>query len=505
MIRRRFRNTSFRSKLLLLGLLPAALVSLVTYGIFSIGLERVWEDAVLRQALLLRLDSLVREYQSETREYLLGGLPETLEELEEIEEEMPGILADLAAQNARMARAADTMASEIEAMVQSRKRLGASLDGKNLIQIPMVDAEGELEVFESIETGLEERIDLERQAAALEVSGALTDFRRSMLAAAALGIGVGLLFAWAMGRWLTVPLETLHETSERILDGEYRVGELMDTGDEFGRLASAFDRAAVDVRRLLAQKEEHLDILQRNQAQLLQSGKLAAVGELAAGVAHEFNNPLSAVLTYSVLLRERAETLPPEALEAMPKLVERLALIESAAVRCQSVADNLLTFARRDEARKRSVNLATAFEESLGLMRHLLQSHSVRLEKAFEVDVPRIWGNGSQMQQVIVNLVSNALHAVDAGGVIRVGLRRDGERALITVADDGPGIDPAVRDRLFEPFVTTKAVGEGTGLGLSIVHGIVQGHGGSIEVSSGDLGGALFEIILPGYVPDGGP
>ena len=483
----------------MVSLLPVGLMALLLVITFSFGLESVWSDAVPRQADLLRLDSLVREYQAEVREFALERLPETSEEIDEIERELPEILADLSRHGPQAAQLVSELSPLIEAMTDSRKRLNnlAGLHEPLNTSISPPDLEEELEAFEETESVLEDRIDGEREVAAGELARAMFQFRRSMAGVTGFGIVLGLLLALGLARWLNTPLSILKEASERIMDGDYRAGERLNSHDELGQLAAGFDRAATDIRHLMQEKQEHLDTLERNQHQLVQSGKLAAVGELAAGVAHELNNPLSAVLTYSVLIRERAEKVPAQALEPMPKLIERLQLIETAAKRCKTIADNLLTFARQEDSEKGPVNLDKLVDDSLDLMKPMLKRKKVTVERPIEPGLAPTFGNATQLQQIVVNLVGNALHAVDVGGQVRVAARAgDDDQCELSVADNGPGIEPELADRIFEPFVTSKPPTEGTGLGLSIVYGIVQDHGGRIEVESSNEG-TTFKVYLP--------
>ncbi|MEM9593531.1 MAG: ATP-binding protein [Acidobacteriota bacterium] len=264
-----------------------------------------------------------------------------------------------------------------------------------------------------------------------------------------------------------------------------------------------------ELRTAVNDLEHHLAELRNTQAQLIQSGKLAAIGELAAGLAHELNNPLSAVLTYSILLRDKLDEVGAETLEPkLPRFAERLGLIARAAERCKAVADHLLAFSRQDETEKEPVDLGDVVRSSLELLEALVRRQGVHLAVDIEDGLPPVVGHSGQLQQVIVNLVSNAMHAMASDdwehrGGLSIDARRAGDRCELTVEDTGSGIPAEHLDRIFEPFFTTKPTGEGTGLGLSIVHGIVQSHGGTIDVESEPGRGTRFVVRLPAGAPRG--
>ncbi|MEM8996032.1 MAG: ATP-binding protein, partial [Acidobacteriota bacterium] len=358
--------------------------------------------------------------------------------------------------------------------------------------------EGQLGEFENLEIALEDRIDDLRGAAADEVARAFARFRGWIALSAALGLASAVVLSWLLARALSTPIEALREASGRILDGDFRAARKVKSRDEFGELAAGFDRASEEIRRLVAEKEGNLEALKLQQAQLIQSGKMAAVGELAAGVAHEINNPLSAVLTYSVLLRERAEQAPPGALDAVPKLVERLALIETAGQRCRTIAQKLLSFSRQDDEERVPVDLRAVVEESLELVAATLRRGRVAVTTRVDQALPTVVGSKTQLQQVLINLMNNAAYAMPEGGDLTISAGPSRGGCEISVADSGVGIDPGVLERIYEPFVTTKPAGDGTGLGLSIVYGLVQNHGGEIRVDSRIGEGATFVVWLPG-------
>jgi two-component system NtrC family sensor kinase len=227
-------------------------------------------------------------------------------------------------------------------------------------------------------------------------------------------------------------------------------------------------------------------------AQLLQQEKLAAVGQLVSGVAHELNNPLAGIMAFAELLVEAPDVAGEERQAA--------ATIHAEARRAAKIVGNLLTFARQHEAVRSTVDVNRVVRTVAELRRYALRAQQVEVVLELDPTLPLTHADEHQLHQVVLNLVTNAEHALqDWDGPRRLTLRtwRDGDRLLISVGDSGPGIDPAQHGRIFNPFFTTKPVGKGTGLGLSISHGIVREHGGRLFVESAVGHGATFTVELP--------
>jgi PAS domain S-box-containing protein len=225
--------------------------------------------------------------------------------------------------------------------------------------------------------------------------------------------------------------------------------------------------------------------------QLIQAGKLAAIGELVAGVAHELNNPLTSVVGYSQLL------LKSECSEEIKRDLER---INRQGVRAARIVENLLPFARRREPRKESISINDVIERSLELQAHQLALDGISIVKELDEALPPAMADSFQMQQVFMNIISNAHQSLrDWGGERQLTVRSElqGDMTHLEFADSGPGIPAEVMGRLFEPFFTTREVGEGTGLGLSISYGIVEAHGGRIWAKSEVGKGATFIVEIP--------
>jgi two-component system NtrC family sensor kinase len=224
---------------------------------------------------------------------------------------------------------------------------------------------------------------------------------------------------------------------------------------------------------------------------LMESDRLAAVGELVAGVAHEVNNPLSSISAFAQLLL-RDETLSPPQRESIE-------VIRSETTRASYVVKDLLAFARRSEPRREPVDVNAVVERTLRLRSYQFAASRVTVESRLAEDLPPVLGDARQLQQVCLNLVTNAAQAMAprGGGVLTIVTRAEGRDVVLDVCDTGPGIAETVRARIFEPFFTTKAEGEGTGLGLSVSYGIVGSHGGTIAVASSSAAGTTFRVTIP--------
>jgi hypothetical protein len=245
-----------------------------------------------------------------------------------------------------------------------------------------------------------------------------------------------------------------------------------------------------------------LEKLRRAQDDLIRTEKLASMGRLVAGIAHEINNPVNAVINTLGPLEEAIRSMagagdPSAAATAGKDAEEMLRVVQRGAARSKAIVQALHNYSRGDEETPRELALARSVDDTLDLLRHRLKN--IRVEKQIDPAI-RLTGFAGQIDQVFMNLITNAAQAIGdrpQGGTIRIAAeRRDGEVDVL-VSDDGPGIPPDVVPRIFDPFFTTKDVGEGSGLGLSIVHGIVDRHGGRIRVDSRVGEGTTFRITLP--------
>ena len=250
-------------------------------------------------------------------------------------------------------------------------------------------------------------------------------------------------------------------------------------------------------KQLMGELENKLKELRRTQAQLVQSGKMSAVGELAAGVAHEINNPLSGVLTYAILLKQQLESMPDLVAQHLPKFPRQLGIIQKAAERCKTIADNLLTFSRQSEPVLSHIQLKDVLTDTIDLIGAQLRRKRIRLSMDLPDTLPPVYASSNQLQQVFTNLILNAVQAMAVGCELKISATSDQDGCTLVFRDQGSGIPKGILNRIFDPFFTTKPVGEGTGLGLSIVYGIVKSHHGSIWVESEEGQGSSFYLKLP--------
>ncbi len=225
---------------------------------------------------------------------------------------------------------------------------------------------------------------------------------------------------------------------------------------------------------------------------LMESDRLAAVGELVAGVAHEVNNPLSSISAFAqLLLRDGGLTAAQR---------DSIEVIKSETLRASQVVKDLLAFARRSEPQREPLDLNGVVQRTLRLRGYQLTSNKISVETDLAPELPAVVGDARQLQQVCLNLITNAIQAMatlGAGGTLFVATRHDGPHVVLEMRDTGPGIPETAKAHIFEPFFTTKGEGEGTGLGLSVSYGIVTAHGGTIEVPQTSSAGSLFRVTLP--------
>ncbi len=329
----------------------------------------------------------------------------------------------------------------------------------------------------------------EAEESKLEMLGRGRELRTEviwMTLAALLVLG---LVTYMVQRWIVRPVEHLREGAVRIGSGELAHRVEVVSSDEIGELAREFNRMAGELQGMRGELEERVE--QRTR-EFVRAARLAGLGTLAAGIAHEINNPLASIAGCAEGLERklRGGGVTPE------QQREYLQIIAKEAYRAHEITSRLLEFARSEPAAPVNFAIGELMGEIGILLEHQLSSRGIRLESSCEADMPPLRGNPSECKQVLLNLLHNAIDASPVNGSIRVACSRDRGDAVLEVEDQGPGIPADQLERIFDPFFTTKAPGKGTGLGLAIVHRIVEAHGGRIEVVNTGHG-ALFRVRIP--------
>jgi two-component system NtrC family sensor kinase len=255
----------------------------------------------------------------------------------------------------------------------------------------------------------------------------------------------------------------------------------------FGNLAGA----ALQNASLYTDLKEKMLELKSTQQQLIHSSKMAAIGGLAANVAHEINNPLTSVLGYTTYLLKTVD------LAESPKRI--LGMMEQETLRVRKIIRNLLDFSRQKPSWMHPADLLMPIKETMALVQGMAESSSVRVLEEYPSSPVMVNMDHDELKQVFINIAYNALQAMPSGGEFRVRLTTGGQQVVVEFGDTGVGIAPENLDKIFEPFFSTKENGDGTGLGLSISYRIIQNHGGTIEAASRVGHGTVFRVTLPLY------
>ncbi|MBP6007486.1 MAG: HAMP domain-containing protein [Rhodoferax sp.] len=330
-----------------------------------------------------------------------------------------------------------------------------------------------------------------------------------------LSVAFILLVAFSVGfllkKLIYAPLKDLESGAKRISSGN--LGDLIPvrSDDEFGRVAGTFNEmnAALDqshramqelVENLESKVEARTRELLAARAEVAQGEKLASIGVLSAGIAHELNNPLTGVLTFTSLMRKKVKDGTEDA--------EDLDLVIRETKRCAAIIRRLLDFAREKVPVNGFFNLNQVVEDTVRFVERPASLHQIEISTHLDATLPQVWGDADLIKQVMMNLLVNAQQAVDKEGRISVETRlitpsdtHEQQTVEISVRDNGCGIPQANLQRIFDPFFTSKEVGKGTGLGLSVSYGIVKAHGGKISVESTVGEGTVFHVQLPVVSP----
>ncbi|HKZ72394.1 MAG TPA: ATP-binding protein [Nitrospirota bacterium] len=305
-----------------------------------------------------------------------------------------------------------------------------------------------------------------------------------------------IILAFMMGRWISDPVNEVVAGTQILSTGDFSYRIETKLGDELGDLAKSFNKMAEHLQKTYQD-------LKFTNAQLTQSAKLAAVGELAAGVAHELNQPLMVIRGYSQELLDG---------DSIPEWIRKdIKHIENQTTRMMRIIDHLRIFARQSHETFEQVNINVVILESFTLITQQLRNHNMEIITEFDEEIPRIWGDHNRLEQVFLNLITNAKDAMEekGGGILTVttqaihhqhrqeDTKEKPVRIRVIFSDTGVGIPEAVIDKIFDPFFSTKEVGKGTGLGLSIGYSIVREHGGTISAESTPGIGTRFIIEFP--------
>jgi two-component system NtrC family sensor kinase len=336
-----------------------------------------------------------------------------------------------------------------------------------------------------------------------------------------IAIGIVLLVAASIGlllqRLIYLPLKDLESGAKRVSLGDLDHAIPVRADDDFGNVAGAFNQMTLALKHSMAETRELVQTLETKvkektrelqvaQAEVAQGEKLAAIGLLASGIAHELNNPLTGVLTFTSLLRKKMDEGTPDA--------EDLDLVIRETKRCAAIIRRLLDFAREKVPVKGFFNLNQLICDTVHFIDRPASLQQVEISTDLDADLPQIWGDADLIKQVLLNVLVNAEQSIEGPGKVIVESRRSvgeaaplapGVEALsmveISIKDTGCGIPEANLQRIFDPFFTSKEVGKGTGLGLSVSYGIIKSHGGGIKVESVVGAGTTFRIYLPISAP----
>ncbi|MFC2077057.1 cache domain-containing protein [candidate division KSB1 bacterium] len=305
------------------------------------------------------------------------------------------------------------------------------------------------------------------------------------LSIAGISIALAIVISYFLSRSILSPIAQLKAGAQRLARGDLGYRIPIQSDDEVGMLCEAFNSMAESLL------DHDRKLKESTQRQLTQSEKLASIGRLAAGVAHEINNPLTGVLTFSSLLLEEKD-LPAKA-------KDDLQIIVNETTRCRGIVRNLLDFARETKPEIIKVDINKLIRSTLDLIRKQSLFQNIDIKEQYQPSLPEISADLNQIKQVVMNLVLNGAEAMPEGGklFITTNHSNDNQYITITVKDSGMGITEENLKFIFDPFFTTKEQGKGTGLGLAVSYGIIQRHGGTITVTSQVDRGTTFEINLP--------
>lgn len=341
-----------------------------------------------------------------------------------------------------------------------------------------------------------------------ELDQSIVDLRRvQVLSAIAMVIMITFLAGVFIWRMVTIPVRTLTRGMEEIRRGNLTHRISLKKDDEIGVMAESFNHMTDELQRARGELTEwnrtleervrnKTEELQRAQAHMVHMEKMVSLGTLAATVAHELNNPLEGILTYAKLLRRKIDR-GVDTVEAKQEISSELAMIADESARCGNIVKNLLLFSRQKVGEFRTGDLVAIIDRSTKLIEHHLKMHNVTLHlKGLDRSITLVC-DPHQIEQALLALEINAVEAMPGGGDLTIDVAESADAVVLSLTDTGVGIRDEDAPHIFEPFYTTKRDGKGTGLGLSVVYGIIERHGGKIEMRSELHKGTTFTLTLP--------
>ncbi|MBD3290186.1 HAMP domain-containing protein [candidate division KSB1 bacterium] len=324
----------------------------------------------------------------------------------------------------------------------------------------------------------------------------------TFIGVATLGFLLIVLISYLLTRSVTRPLGELVGITQSITTGDLNHEVKVKSYDEIGKLGLSFNTMVKSLKRMKGELEEwgktlelkvkeRTEELEAMQAKVIQTERLASLGQLAAGIAHEINNPLGGILVLSSLVLEN--------LEKEDGNRQNLEEVVKQTIRCRDIVKGLLQFSRQTEAKKSLVNINDILNNTLALIEKQAMFHNIEVEKKFDDNLPLVLVDDSQYQQVFMNIILNAIQSMQEIGTLTLDTFNDEQENMVVVeiGDTGTGISEEIINKIFDPFFTTKEVGKGTGLGLSIAYGIVTRHNGKMTVKSEVGKGTVFTISTP--------
>ncbi|MBL8863678.1 MAG: HAMP domain-containing histidine kinase [Planctomycetes bacterium] len=477
----------------LLAVLLAAIGALVTLRVWEMhtSVEQVFEEQ--RESLYSRdIAHALRALETHVQVHDLASLAPDSHELV--------LMRELAADAALALKALEAGPGQADPSQEEHSRAEARLyeslevalaDVQRLLAAPGDGGRLSTAVRDARRLGdvLRDEMRREAQESSLELLDQGQELRTEVVWTTLVGLLVIGLLTWMVRRWIVRPVVQLREGAARIGSGDlaHRVGIV--SSDEIGELAAEFDAMAAELQGMREGLESRVE--QRTR-EFVRAARLAGLGTMAAGVAHEINNPLASIASCAEGLERRIANGGASPAEQR----EYLQIIAREAYRAHEITSRLLDFARTDPTAAVEFTFSDVVRDLDVLLEHKLRAREVRLEVHCDHEDEVLRGNPSEWKQVLLNLLNNAIDVSPPGGVVRASCRRSGAEFVLAVEDQGPGIPAEHLERIFDPFFTTKEPGQGTGLGLSIVHRIVESNGGRIEVSNTGRG-ALFLVRVP--------